>query len=85
MTKETMKCGWVSQAEDDIKQRKGEDNVAMLSLGRRLGTTASRLGTVLAEMEKKQMDGVEYNSITLDINIFHTGNRPYKSTIPDTD
>ena len=53
MTKETMKCGWVSQAMDDIKQRKGEDNMAMLSLGRRLGTTASQLGTVLAEMEKK--------------------------------
>ena len=57
MTKETMKCGWVSQAEDDIKQRKGEDNVAMLSLGRRLGTTASRLGTVLAEKEKKRWMG----------------------------
>ena len=35
---------WVSQAEDDIKQRKGEYNVAMLSLGRRLGTTVSQHG-----------------------------------------
>ena len=34
---------------------------------------------------EKEMDGVEYNSINLDINIFHTGNRPYKSTVPDTD